>query len=165
MLCIGPRHPLGPRGKTFGGSVSDRRDGHQHRQGYQGRAKAGEPLAKDAIHGLRQSILQVIRNPRAAATPPKRTLSPSWLESWFLPPFERVAREGCGTFMLGYGNPSKACRSHSTSGCPDKLRGAWNYQGTLITDWDNVGRSVWERESQAGLHAAADASKAGNDLV
>ena len=46
----------------------------------------------------------------------------------------------------------------------DKLRGDWHYQGTLITDWDNVGRSVWEQKVKADyVHAAADAVKAGND--
>ena len=48
----------------------------------------------------------------------------------------------------------------------DKLRGDWNYQGTLITDWDNVGRSVWEQKVKADyVQAAADAVKAGNDLI
>ena len=38
--------------------------------------------------------------------------------------------------------------------------------GTLITDWDNVGRSVWEQKVKADyVHAAADAVKAGNDLI
>jgi len=27
----------------------------------------------------------------------------------------------------------------------DVLRGEWGYTGTLITDWDNVGRMVWEQ--------------------
>lgn len=88
------------------------------------------------------------------------------LRSWFLPPFERVAREGCGTFMLGY---------QSTDGVPitvndwllnDVLRGEWGYTGTLITDWDNVGRMVWEQKVQPDYaHAAAAAVKAGNDMV
>ena len=48
----------------------------------------------------------------------------------------------------------------------DKLRGDWNYQGTLITDWDNVGRAVWEQKVKADyVQAAADAVKAGNDLI
>ncbi|MGG7509770.1 glycoside hydrolase family 3 N-terminal domain-containing protein [Plantibacter sp. YIM 135249] len=88
------------------------------------------------------------------------------LRSWFLPPFERVAREGCRTFMLGY---------QSTDGIPitvndwllnDVLRGEWGYTGTLITDWDNVGRMVWEQKVQPDYaHAAAAAVKAGNDMV
>lgn len=88
------------------------------------------------------------------------------LRSWFLPPFERVAREGCRTFMLGY---------QTTDGVPitvndwllnDVLRGEWGYTGTLITDWDNVGRMVWEQKVQPDYaHAAAAAVAAGNDMV
>lgn len=88
------------------------------------------------------------------------------LRSWFLPPFERVAREGCATFMLGY---------QTTDGVPitvndwllnDVLRGEWGYTGTLITDWDNVGRMVWEQKVQPDYaSAAAAAVKAGNDMV
>jgi len=88
------------------------------------------------------------------------------LRSWFLPPFERVARAGCRTFMLGY---------QSTDGVPitvndwllsEVLRGEWGYTGTLITDWDNVGRMVWEQKVQPDYaHAAAAAVTAGNDMV
>ncbi len=88
------------------------------------------------------------------------------LRSWFLPPFERVAREGCRTFMLGY---------QTTDGVPitvnewlleEVLRGEWGYTGTLITDWDNVGRMVWEQRVQPDhAHAAAAAIKAGNDMI
>ena len=88
------------------------------------------------------------------------------LRSWFLPPFERVARAGCATFMLGY---------QTTDGVPitvndwllnDVLRGEWGYTGTLITDWDNVGRMVWEQKVQPDyMHAAAAAVRAGNDMV
>ncbi|CAL8977764.1 Beta-xylosidase [Cellulomonas sp. T2.31MG-18] len=88
------------------------------------------------------------------------------LRSWFLPPFERVAREGCRTFMLGY---------HTMDGVPitvnswlldDVLRGEWGYTGSLVTDWDNVGRMVWEQQVQPDhVHAAAAAVRAGNDLV
>jgi len=88
------------------------------------------------------------------------------LRSWFLPPFERVAREGCRTFMLGY---------QSTDGVPitvnhwlltEVLKNEWGYTGTLVTDWDNVGRMVWEQRLQPDYaHAAAAATKAGNDMI
>ncbi|UED87754.1 glycoside hydrolase family 3 N-terminal domain-containing protein [Streptomyces profundus] len=93
-------------------------------------------------------------------------LSQRKLRSWFLPPFERVAREGCRTFMLGY---------QSIDGVPitvndwllnDVLRGEWDYTGTLVTDWDNVGRMVWEQHVYADhTQAAAAAVRAGNDMV
>ena len=88
------------------------------------------------------------------------------LRSWFLPPFERVAREGCGTFMLGY---------QSTDGVPitinewllnDVLRGEWGYQGMLVTDWDNVGNLVREQRLFPDYAtAAAAAVNAGNDMI
>jgi len=88
------------------------------------------------------------------------------LRSWYLPPFERVAREGVASFMLGY---------QSTDGIPitinkwllnDVLRGEWGYTGTLVTDWDNVGNLVREQRlfpdyAQAGAAAVT----AGNDMI
>lgn len=88
------------------------------------------------------------------------------LLSWFLPPFEKVAREGCRTFMLGY---------QSTDGVPiavnswlldEVLRGQWGYTGMLITDWDNVGRMVWEQKLLPDyMQASAKAVRAGNDMI
>ena len=28
----------------------------------------------------------------------------------------------------------------------DVLKGEWGFTGTLVTDWDNVGRMVWEQK-------------------
>ncbi|MDE0572810.1 glycoside hydrolase family 3 C-terminal domain-containing protein [Demequina sp. B12] len=88
------------------------------------------------------------------------------LRSWYLPPFERVAREGSATFMLGY---------QSTDGVPitinswllnDVLRDEWGYTGTLITDWDNVGNLVREQRLFPDYaHASAAAVNAGNDMI
>ncbi|GAB2885948.1 exo-beta-d-1,3/1,6-glucosidase [Streptomyces mayteni] len=93
-------------------------------------------------------------------------LSRRKLRAWFLPPFERVAREGCRTFMIGY---------QSIDGVPvtldqwllrEVLRDEWGWTGTLVTDWDNVGRLVREQRVCADdTEAAARAVRAGNDLV
>ena len=134
-------------------------------KGYQGGAKAGEALPKNAIlacakHFAGYSETQGGRDASEA------DLSHRKLESWFLPPFERVAKEGCGTFMLGYESIEGVPVTFNKWLLTDKLRGAWKYNGTLITDWDNVGRSVWEQHVKPDyVHAAADAVKAGNDLV
>lgn len=88
------------------------------------------------------------------------------LRSWFLPPFERVAREGCRTFMLGYQSMDGVPITINHWLLTEVLRGEWGYTGTLVTDWDNVGRMVWEQKVQPDYaHAAAAAVKAGNDLV
>lgn len=134
-------------------------------KGYQGRARAGEPLAADAIvscakHFAGYSETQGGRDASEA------DLSHRKLLSWFLPPFERVAREGCGTFMLGYESIDGVPVTFNHWLLTDMLRGEWNYRGTLITDWDNVGRAVWEQKVKPDyVHAAADAVRAGNDLI
>lgn len=88
------------------------------------------------------------------------------LRSWFLPPFERVAREGCRTFMLGYQSMDGVPITINDWLLSDVLRGEWGYTGTLVTDWDNVGRMVWEQHVQPDYaHAAAAAVKAGNDVI
>ena len=166
VLCIARDTRWGRVGETFGedpyliGEMAS-----SIVKGYQGGAKAGEPLAKDAIlacakHFAGYSETQGGRDASDA------DLSHRKLESWFLPPFERVAKEGCGTFMLGYESIEGVPVTFNKWLLSDRLRGAWNYQGTLITDWDNVGRSVWEQKVKPDyVQAAADAVKSGNDLV
>ena len=166
VLCIARDTRWGRVGETFGedpyliGEMAS-----SIVKGYQGGAKAGEPLAKDAIlacakHFAGYSETQGGRDASEA------DLSHRKLESWFLPPFERVAKEGCGTFMLGYESIEGVPVTFNKWLLSDKLRGAWNYRGTLITDWDNVGRSVWEQKVKPDyVQAAADAVKSGNDLV
>lgn len=88
------------------------------------------------------------------------------LRSWFLPAFQRAAREGCRTFMLGYqamdGVPITANRWLLN----EVLKGEWGFTGTLVTDWDDVGRMVWEQKVCPDyVEAAAVAVHAGNDLV
>ncbi|MER5893514.1 glycoside hydrolase family 3 N-terminal domain-containing protein [Streptomyces sp. NPDC001876] len=88
------------------------------------------------------------------------------LRSWFLPPFERVAREGCRTFMLGYQSMDGVPVTVNNWLLNEVLRGEWGYTGTLVTDWDNVGRMVWEQRIHADYaQAAAAAVRAGNDMV
>lgn len=134
-------------------------------RGLQKNAKAGERLDKDALlatakHFAGYSMTEGGRDASEA------DLTHRGLLSWFLPPFERVAKEGVGSFMLGY---------ESIDGTPitlnhwllhDVLRGRWGYTGTLVTDWDNVGQLVHTQKLVPDYaHAAALAVKAGNDMI
>ncbi len=88
------------------------------------------------------------------------------LRSWFLPPFERVAQEGVRVFMLGYQSMDGVPITANKWLLNDVLKKEWGFAGTLITDWDNVGRMVWEQRVCADLSEAATlAVQAGNDLV
>ncbi|WEV66170.1 glycoside hydrolase family 3 N-terminal domain-containing protein [Bifidobacterium sp. ESL0764] len=166
VLCISRDTRWGRVGETFGEDPTLIGEfASAMVRGYQGGAKAGEPLAKDAIlacakHFAGYSETQGGRDASEA------DLSHRKLASWFLPPFERVAREGAGTFMLGYESIEGVPVTFNHWLLSDKLRGDWGYKGMLVTDWDNVGRSVWEQKVKPDfVHAAADAVKAGNDLV
>jgi beta-glucosidase len=88
------------------------------------------------------------------------------LRAWFTPPFERVANEGCRTFMLGYQSMDGAPITVNSWLLNDVLRGEWGFTGVLVTDWDNVGRLVREQKVCAGhAEAAARALNAGNDMI
>ena len=162
VLCIARDLRWGRVGETFGedpyliGEL-----GAAMVRGYQG-AGLDDPTAVLACakHFAGYSETQGGRDASEA------DISPRKLRSWFLPPFERVARAGCRTFMLGYqamdGIPITANRWLLN----DVLKGEWGFTGMLVTDWDDVGRMVWEQKVCADyVEASAVAVKAGNDLV
>lgn len=93
-------------------------------------------------------------------------LSPRKLRSWFLPPFQRAVDAGCRTFMLGYQAIDGVPITANKWLLNDVLKGEWGFTGTLVTDWDNVGRMVWEQHVCADhVEAAVVAVQAGNDFV
>jgi beta-glucosidase len=88
------------------------------------------------------------------------------LQSFFLPPFERAVQAGCMTFMTGYqsmdGLPSTA--NHWL--LREVLKQQWGFEGILVTDYDNVGRLVYEqRVAPSQVEAAVIAVRCGNDLM
>lgn len=166
VLCIGRDTRWGRIDETFGedpvliGELASAMV-----KGYQKHAQAGDAFDEDAIlacakHFAGYSYTQGGRDASEA------DLTKRALESWFLPPFERVAKEGCATFMLGYEAIDGTPVTFNKWLLSDKLRGEWDYRGTLVTDWDNVGRAVWEQHIKPDYEtASADAVKAGNDLI
>ena len=93
-------------------------------------------------------------------------LSRRKLRSWFLPPFEKAVHAGCRTFMLGYQAIDGVPVTANKWLLNDVLKNEWGFTGTLVTDWDNVGRMVWEQKVCADdVEAATVAVGAGNDLV
>ena len=160
VLCIGRDTRWGRIDETFGedpvliGELASAMV-----KGYQKRAQAGDAFDEDAIlacakHFAGYSYTQGGRDASEA------DLTKRALESWFLPPFERVAKEGCATFMLGYEAIDGTPVTFNKWLLSDKLRGEWDYHGTLVTDWDNVGRAVWEQHIKLDYEtASADAGR------
>lgn len=162
VLCVARDPRWGRVGETFGedplliGEL-----GSAMIRGYQGRGPS-DPTAvlATAKHFVGYSETLGGRDASEA------DLSPRKLRSWFLPPFERAAREGCATFMAGY---------HAVEGVPMSanawlldvvLHREWGFSGVTVSDWDNVGRLVTEHHVARDLpEAAAIAVNAGNDLM
>ncbi len=87
------------------------------------------------------------------------------LKSYFLPPFERAAKEGCMAFMTGYQSMDGIPTTANRWLLKDVLKKEWGWDGILVTDWDNVGRMVWEQKICANFkEAAALAIRSGNDM-
>lgn len=162
VLCISRDLRWGRVGETFGedpfliGELASAMV-----RGYQGEGLDDETaILATAKHFAAYSETQGGRDASEADVSQRK------LRSWFLPPFERVVRDGCRTFMLGYQSIDGVPITINRWLLSDVLRGEWGYTGTLVTDWDNVGRMVWEQKVQPDYaHAAAAAVKAGNDLV
>jgi beta-glucosidase len=162
VLCITRDLRWGRVGETFGEDphlIGEM--GSAMVRGYQGTGLADKTaVLATAKHFAGYSETQGGRDASEA------DLSQRKLRSWFLPPFERVAKEGCRTFMLGYQSIDGVPITANKWLLNDVLKSEWGFEGTLITDWDNVGRMVWEQKTSADFkHAAAIAVKAGNDLV
>jgi beta-glucosidase len=162
VLCVARDLRWGRVGETFGEDphlVGDL--GAAMVRGYQGDglADAAAVLAT-AKHFAGYSETQGGRDASEA------DISRRKLRSWFLPPFERVVREGTGAVMLGYQSMDGVPVTTNAWLLDGVLRQEWEYPGVLVTDWDNVGRMVWEQRIFADdVSAAAAAIRAGNDVI
>jgi beta-glucosidase len=88
------------------------------------------------------------------------------LRSYFLPPFERAARAGAMTFMTGYQSMDGVPSTINHWLLTDVLKNEWGFRGVLVTDWDNVGRLVYEQKvAKTYADAATMALRAGNDII
>jgi len=88
------------------------------------------------------------------------------LRSYFLHAFEQAARAGCMTYMTGYQSMEGVPSTANKWLLRDVLRKEWNFEGVLVTDWDNAGRLHTEQKICPDMKsAAALAVKSGNDLM
>ena len=88
------------------------------------------------------------------------------LRSYFLPPFERAARTGVGSFMTGYQSTEGVPMTVNRWALRTVLRDEWGYEGFLVTDWCTVSNLVVRQKICADYkEAAARAVTCGNDLI
>ncbi len=91
-------------------------------------------------------------------------LSMATLHDVYLPPYHAAVKAGVGTVMSAFldlnGIPATANRHLLT----DVLRGAWGFEGFVVSDWESVGELVQHGVAEDRAHAAALALHAGVDM-
>lgn len=157
VLCIGRDPRWGRTSETFG------EDPYLLEQlavaladGYQ---TAEYPLAACAKHYAAYGETQGGRDSSDAH------VSDRQMRNVFLPPFERVAKSGCKTFMAGYQSLNGLPCSANTWLLNDVLRDEWGYDGVVVTDWNNCGQMVNLQQAAPTIkEAVALCLEASNDI-
>lgn len=93
-------------------------------------------------------------------------LSERKLRTYFLPPFEAMVKAGCRSFMTAYQCIDGVACVVNRWLLTDVLRGEWGFEGFVVTDWNNVGRTFTEQALYPSIEAAVpDSIRAGNDMI
>ena len=93
-------------------------------------------------------------------------LSERKLRTYFLPPFREMVKAGCKSFMTAYQCIDGVACVVNRWLLTDVLRGEWGFDGFVVTDWNNVGRTHTEQALYPSIEDAVPASiHAGNDMI
>jgi len=157
VLCVGRDPRWGRTSETFGEDptliaelAAALVDGYQH---------ADYPLAACAKHYAAYGETSGGRDSADA------NVSERQMRDVFLPPFERLARSGCKTFMAGYQSLNGIPCSANTWLMNTVLREEWQYQGVVVTDWNNCGQMVELQSAATDIkEAVALCLEASNDV-
>lgn len=93
-------------------------------------------------------------------------LSERKLRTYFLPPFRDMVKAGVKSFMTAYQCIDGVACVVNRWLLTDVLRGEWGFEGFVVTDWNNVGRTFTEQALYPSIEAAVPPSlRAGNDMI
>jgi beta-glucosidase len=81
-----------------------------------------------------------------------------------LPPFKAALDEGVRSFMNAFNEFEGVPSSANTYLITDILRGQWDYDGVLVSDWDSFGAMVTSGVAMDDAEAAEMALEAGSDI-
>lgn len=82
----------------------------------------------------------------------------------FLPPFKAANDAGVATFMNGFNDLNGIPVTGSKYLQRDILKGKWNFQGFVVSDWGSIGEMINHGYSKDGKEAAFSAITAGSDM-
>ncbi|MFZ4454956.1 MAG: beta-glucosidase BglX [Bacteroidales bacterium] len=82
----------------------------------------------------------------------------------YLPPFKAAVDAGAATFMNSFNDINGIPATGNSYLQRDILKGKWNFQGFVVSDWGSIGEMVTHGYLKDDKEAAYTASKAGNDV-
>lgn len=91
-------------------------------------------------------------------------ISPQTLHNIVLPPFRAAAEAEVATFMNAFNEIGGIPATGSTYLQRDILKGNWNYNGFIVSDWASIGELMNHGFAKDSTHAAELSVKAGSDM-
>ncbi|MUP44937.1 beta-glucosidase BglX [Gramella sp. BOM4] len=86
------------------------------------------------------------------------------LHNVVLPPFEAAANAGVATFMNSFNTIDNIPATGSETLQREILKGAWNWNGFVVSDWGSITEMIPHGFARDKVHAAEIAVKAGSDM-
>lgn len=86
------------------------------------------------------------------------------LNETYLPPFKAAAEAGVATFMNSFNDINGIPATANRYILRDLLKGKWNYQGFVVSDWGSIGEMVAHGYAKDNKEAAEKAIIAGSDM-
>lgn len=86
------------------------------------------------------------------------------LRNVYFPPFEAVAKAGCATFMTSFNDNDGIPSTGNSFILKDVLRGEWNYDGLVVTDWASSAEMISHGFCKDEKEAAMKSVNAGIDM-
>jgi beta-glucosidase len=82
----------------------------------------------------------------------------------YLPPFKAAVDAGAATFMNSFNDINGIPATANKYIQRDILKGKWNFQGFVVSDWGSIGEMIQHGYCKNGSEAAEKAILAGNDM-
>lgn len=86
------------------------------------------------------------------------------LHNYVLPPFKQSVESGAATFMNAFNDIDGVPSTASTYLLRDLLKGKWNYDGVVVSDWNSIGELINHGVAGDKTDASILALKAGSDM-
>ena len=86
------------------------------------------------------------------------------LHETYLPPFKAVSDRGVATFMNSFNDINGIPATGNKYIQRDLLKGAWNFQGFVVSDWGSIGEMIPHGFAKDNKDAALKAIIAGSDM-